>query len=548
MLIMFDGVGTNFDTGTLRYGAAESLGAEDWGLLFLARWNAAVQYQLPDTSGPAGALGAQAIDWTTTPELVDRGVVTPPMSRPRNILVNGQAFYAGSSTNVGETPTLTWDPPSVRPMITPAGGGAAVPAPITYGIAVRRLFVNAENLTRSTAPLVHIATHDTSFTFPPGLLDPTHTYVFTLSAKAGTTTEGSEALETQPFRAAPHVVSVRTASAIFGDAVGTPPPPPIATPILDGQSFPWGIVAGPEGVFWADRGDNAFADPPESTSVGRIFRAELDGSNPTALVESLPVPTAVAVDGNAVYWTNRGPFDEVNGYFPHGSIQKLDLATSEVTTLLTDEPNLYSPSLVVHDGDVFFIGAGIRVLRNGATAADTLDPAGGVNLAGDGTNIYWTDYGAGTPEATGRVLSVPADGSGLAVPIATGGAQTWDVQTDGAFVYFSNQAWKQPFPANIQRVPVGGGAVETVATGLAEEPELNASEIMKVFGIDGSYAYYVDLYDRLMRAPLDGSSAPENLGFLGAGGGCPQGKIAVFGGAAYWTDTCGQMVVRAVLP
>jgi hypothetical protein len=209
--------------------------------------------------------------------------------------------------------------------------------------------------------------------------------------------------------------------------------------------------------------------------------------------------------------------------------------------------------LVIKHGDVIWSSAGhIRAIRGiddcyslpVSCTVEILAFQGGVSVAADDDNVYFTDYGDENA-GTGRVLSVPLAG-GPMTTIATGGSQTWDVHTDGAFVYYGNQAWQQPaIAATIDRVPVNNPDPSThvnIATGR----ELITSETIKVFGIDATDAYYIDTYDRLMRAPLDGSGAVE-VGRVVANS-CPQGNIAIKNRVVYWTDTCLRAVHFYVLP
>jgi len=539
LLLVFDRVGEDLDTGTMSYGSPAALGGQ-WGLLGYVGWRSYVDYQLPDTVGLANlSRGAQMMEWVTTPDQLDGQVVTPKLTAPRNIVVDGHPFYAGSATNLGTTPTITWDAPEIIPQIAPASGtGPDVPAPIRYTVVARRLFADAGNQTRGQR-VASFTTSNTSLTIPPGILTAGDTYIFVVGSAAGTTRSGADQLTAEPWRATLDVASASVTSAIFGDAHGTPP---IDVSIQGGQAYPWGLVVSAQGVFWVERGDSPWDQPQQHTSTGRVWRSELDGSNPTVLVENLADPEGITIDGSVLYWTN------VNDY-ADGSIMKLDLTTCTLPPCTPDVVLDHEPALglgiVVVGGDLFWLGQGLHV-RHADTTTEQLAPSGGVNLTTDGVNLYWTVYDSGTPDG-GLVLSMPV-GGGLVTPIADHGSQTWDVQTTGGFVYFSNQAWQQPFPATIQRVPVNGPptAVETVATGR----EVSTSEIMKVFGVDSTYAYYIDTYDRLMRAPLDVTndhSGPVNLGFL-TQSGCPEGKLAVFASAVYWTDTCGNGVFRAAIP
>jgi len=213
--------------------------------------------------------------------------------------------------------------------------------------------------------------------------------------------------------------------------------------------------------------------------------------------------------------------------------------------------------LVVKNDDVFWLGWGwVNVIRAGDACRTTAVPCSpevlfnggaGPSIDADADNVYWTNYGSG------EVLAIPR-GGGFAVPIANGGANPWDVHVGtgayAGFVYYGNQAWQQPTASFIDGVPRDNTDPSAnhvrVATGRALGTDDPPSEIMKVFGIDATDAYYIDTYDRLMRAPLDGSG-PVLVGTLPFGG-CPQGNIVVRDRTVYWTDTCSQAVHYYAVP
>jgi hypothetical protein len=336
-----------------------------------------------------------------------------------------------------------------------------------------------------------------------------------------------------PFKSSIDVATGTTSSGIFwAGAVPAPNNYAQVSTIQDGLQYPIGLTATAGALYWTERGDSPW-NCTSDTHQGRIWTSGLDGSNPHPIAAGQPDPMGIAVTPEAVYWTNDDvTYDSNCNGMGNGSVVRFDLNTSDITTVATNQ-NQPGTALLAVDGSIFWSGQGMQALYAGASSPTLLGWFGGVNLASDGSNLYWADYGNYPNAPGGQVWQLPLTG-GTPLSLASGQAQTWDVQTDGANVYFSDQAWQQPFPASINSVPVGGGPVTNLATG---------NEIMKVFGIDSSSAYYAS-NGLLYTVPLNGSAAPKVLAPLELGG-CPEGNLVVSGHNVYWTDTCSQSVQHA---
>jgi gluconolactonase len=173
-------------------------------------------------------------------------------------------------------------------------------------------------------------------------------------------------------------------------------------------------------------------------AAGRLTRVHPDGS--TEVVADTgggPNGAAVGADG-AIYVTNNGGcFDwhEVMGMtFPgspppatwpgHGSLQRVDAATGEVTTVTTEcggNP-LRAPNDLVVDagGGIWFTDHGVREARtsdrtgfhfcaadgSGLVEVAVLDAPNGIGLAPDGSRVYVAET------HTGRVWGWDVDGPG----------------------------------------------------------------------------------------------------------------------------------------
>lgn len=508
--------GADIDSGTLHYGspAAGTL-AGNWGLIFDARWFAGTF--IAPLAGSDNGLGqglrngaGDAIEWVTTPDKVT-GPIVPPITLPTSLAVNGSlGFYAGAA-NVGLTPKLSW--------AAPATGKADF-----YTVRVRRIGLNPDTRRTFAQGIATLITADTSITLPAGILKDGAGYQFQIVATGSTSATSAAALATAPFKSTTDVATATASSALFwtGAAQAQMPVVPVRL-VAKNQNFPIGLAANASAIFWAERGDSPWDGSPDSGS-GRIWTAGLDGSNPHPIATGQHDPEGIAADASAVYWTN---FNSQNG-----TIMRYDLASGAVSTVATDQG--YTGGILDVNGSVYWFGQGLNVLRPGASAPQFLGWYGGVNLASDGKNLYWTDYGNYPDAPGGQVWRMPLDGSSAPVSLVAGQPQSWGVQVSGGTVFFSDQAWQQPFPASINRIDNG------VAT-----PIVQGNEIMKYFAVDAQFAYYVN-GGNLYKAPLDASGAPTLLAPLPTGS-CPEGTPALVGGNLYWTDTCGQSVVRAAV-
>ena len=501
LLVVQDLVGSDLATGPMSYGVPTTAGGT-WGELADARWAARRLIALPDSSGATWGTGVvEALEWVTTPAELAAGPIMPKITPARAIMLNGTPFFDGDVA-VGDTTNLAWLPPAI--------GEAAY-----YEIAVKRLFIRGDNRTGG-ALVARITTPETSFTFPPGLLDPNETYVFTLAAIGATSAEAATALASAPFKQGLDLAWAQVSSGVFGGARGVKA---WMSVVQEGLAFPLGIAATEDALFWTD-GYGLPADPPQ----GVIWTSALDGSGPQILVDRQRSPIGIAADAARVYWTNSPTWAD-------SSLVMLDRASGAVSTLVT-EPGLEAGIVAVGGGVVFASSSGINVWRSADDPIENLTPEGATRLTSDGINVYFTQYATGDGNS-GRVLSVPLSGGEVTV-LAEGQAQAWDVATDGSHVYWSNQAWEQPFPASIASVPVGGGESVTLTTG---------DEILKVFTVLEGWAYYVNAWS-LMRVPLEGGAA-ETVG--AAGGGCPEGDMVTSGRRIYWTDVCNGGVYMAEL-
>ena len=214
-------------------------------------------------------------------------------------------------------------------------------------------------------------------------------------------------------------------------------------------------------MYWAD------------TSINKIQRVNLDGSNTKDLLTGVEIPIGIALDvvGGKMYWTDRGA----------GAVQRANLDGSNTETLVT---GLETPIGIV------------------------LDVAGG--------KMYWTDRGAGA------VQRANLDGSNTET-LVTGVRGTEGIVLD---VAGGKMYWTNGITYKIQRADLDGSNTETLVTGL-ETPVSIALDVA------GGKMYWTDRgTHKIQRADLDGS----NIETLVTGLETPVSiALDVAGGKMYWT-------------
>lgn len=233
---------------------------------------------------------------------------------------------------------------------------------------------------------------------------------------------------------------------------------------------------------------------------GSVMRVPIGGGAAVAVADAPDAPRRLYVHGADVIWAEGVPLAQAP--IGAGRIRRAPLAGGAAVTVAggvsgdtftpfaTDAASLYiadadkvlrvpiaggPPELLyrgpggpygildiaVADQQVYFLDAnGVR--RTPAAGGGSVLVSGHaglhtpVRMAIDATHVYWADLTA--------VFSAPRTG-GAATPLAQNRAAISDMATDGQHVYFSENDSGQ-----ILRVPIGGGAVEPVATASAFSP------------------------------------------------------------------------------
>jgi len=166
-------------------------------------------------------------------------------------------------------------------------------------------------------------------------------------------------------------------------------------------------------------------------------------------------------------------------------------------------PDIYSTAypmrahMIAKGGSVFWYEGQTKSLR---MAPATGGPAKTLSsdftsdfapIATDGNNVYVAD--------SWTIKKVPV-GGGPADSLAQANFYIWDVATDGAYVYWIDN---EPL-ANVERVPVGGGAKE----------KLGAGDKAGRMRLAGGWVYWTSHDDTILRVPAGGGAVETLAGGL----------------------------------
>jgi len=294
----------------------------------------------------------------------------------------------------------------------------------------------------------------------------------------------------------------------------------------------------------------ADAVAPDGPPVPDVRGCPLVGQ--ATLSKAEPFPTGIAVDATQVYWaTTASTCDS-------GLIRSFPKAGGVVATLADGQAN--PRALIVDATSVYWYnGCGTGVLRSaplgGGPAHDYPTQIAVAEdarvLAADSRNLYFNDYGVlGIPKAGGAqfviddtdfVYGLAADdrgvywlgpiGGGPAMAVfaypAGATAPTQLVMEEVGEAFAMDTGWLYFYGAGIQRVPRGGGPVETLLAG-----PVSAGDI----AVDGTSLYWAEGYPSgssyaIHRMPAGGGADTV----IAKGDGWVY-RLAVDEHCVYWTN------------
>jgi hypothetical protein len=219
-----------------------------------------------------------------------------------------------------------------------------------------------------------------------------------------------------------------------------------------------GLATDGTAAYWATNNIDPF------TAGASIYSCPLTGcgSSPKLLVGNIPPATSeLAVDASSVYWVSRGIDAPPPGVgYINGGVMKLPLGGG-VPQMLAAGDLGGDGHIAVDPSSVYWVnsaaGTILRVpIAGGAVQTVASGQTQPHSVVLDSNGIYW--YAAG-------IFALPT-GQSTPVMLAPAPAGTPPIVVGGGYVYwYAPSGAPGPFNVGtIQRVPTGGGAVETVAS------------------------------------------------------------------------------------
>ncbi|MBW2523098.1 MAG: hypothetical protein JRI23_02930 [Deltaproteobacteria bacterium] len=216
---------------------------------------------------------------------------------------------------------------------------------------------------------------------------------------------------------------------------------------------------------------------PWISTTDRVWAAPKGGGAATLIATTLGVANSgddLTVDGTHVYWL------ESSGA---GRVGKVGKDGNGAVELASDLSGL--TGIAVYGSDVYWSCAPCDAIKrvstagtNPATLADSEDAPSDVAVTSDG--IFWVNrvtMSTSSPVTTGSVRRLE-HGQSTPVSLATNQAGPHAIAVDDTHVY-----WTNFFDGTIKRVPIVGGAVDTVASLQGEPTDI---------AIDGTTIYWID--------------------------------------------------------
>jgi hypothetical protein len=237
---------------------------------------------------------------------------------------------------------------------------------------------------------------------------------------------------------------------------------------------------------------------------GAINKTSLNGGALTQLsaTASPPWPCSMAVDARNVYWADGSD----------GSVLKAPLGGGAATTLVA---GLNASAIAIDAKNLYFTGQygyPSRVSLEGGAPTQLADVYGAQGVAIDATSLYWGVRDV--DNRSGTIQKAPLGGGALTT-LASGQTFPQYLVADAGQVY-----WTDYTAGTVQKISRDGGAVTTLAA-----DQFNPSAI----ALDEANVYWSSL-GSLMKVPKAGG-APTTLSTSSN-----IADIAVDATSVYWTD------------
>lgn len=216
-----------------------------------------------------------------------------------------------------------------------------------------------------------------------------------------------------------------------------------------------------------------------------IMRVATGGGTPEYFDSSDFIVYELAIQNNVLYWTAS------DGIYRRDLAAGSPRATRIVKDSLSSSP-IAADAANVYWGWSTFMGGEVRKAPlAGGTGVAVATGAQVVELASDGTNVYWTDYGT---SLNSKMMMAPV-GGGTPTEIANGLTNAGGVKIDGTSVYWYDSS--NLFGTKFWKAPLGGGTPVMVAV----TEDFGAYEM----AVDGTNIYWAAV-DTIAKAPVGGGA------------------------------------------
>jgi hypothetical protein len=285
--------------------------------------------------------------------------------------------------------------------------------------------------------------------------------------------------------------------------------------LVSRPQFTWfgeSIAVDDTSLYWLEHGE-------ETQGEGRLMRVSKCGGTPEQIATTANYPGRVVVDATRAYWSNQSSSDT-------GGVMSVPLAGGAATIL---QASGNATGIALDATYVYWIDHGAAVMRtpkvggaavtlaSGQVPWDTVavnasrivwtnQPAMGWSLTAmpvaggplitlasastgsvvtypglaiDDTRAYWIAYGPGYG-AIGAILSVPLDPATGGAPVMLATAYPTSIAVDAANVFWTDYP-NMTGAGAVKRIPKSGGAVSTLASGLADAPSDIAIDATRVY-------------------------------------------------------------------
>jgi hypothetical protein len=283
----------------------------------------------------------------------------------------------------------------------------------------------------------------------------------------------------------------------------TYPPGASVLVLASSQKQPYGTAADETHVYWATWGSDDASD-------ATVMKVSKGGGALTTLASGYKWIGGIALSASTVYFTG--------GYLTGGGLFGVGLdggaVTSLSSTFINDNIAVGPSGVYGTDSSDSLVGVG---LDGGPTVTLSTGPGDSntYGIAADATNVYWTNF---ANPAT--LQKVPVHG-GPSVTLAPTKV-AFGVALDATNVY-----WADAGDGTVRKVPIGGGAVKVLASGLSGPTNL-AVDATTVYVTTGTQGGNGD--GSIVKFPIEGGNATT----LVAHENNPSG-IAVDETSVYWT-------------